>query len=169
LTIVNPRHLFDQADGLVAQPAGQPRQADLRRAISAAYYGIFHAALTAAANLAVGEVNQTKSEFGLVYRSIDHKWLRELCEDIGKRPLPAKFRPHFPVAGPDQNMIDFATAVVELQEKRNQADYDPLYRTNKTDATATIATARGALLRLQAAGIASRNAFLYLLLFRPRR
>jgi len=48
---LNPDHLFEQAERLVAPPpAGPPRQVDLRRAISAAYYGLFHFCLIAAAD-----------------------------------------------------------------------------------------------------------------------
>jgi hypothetical protein len=35
-----PEHLFEQADGLTA--AVESRPTDLRRAISNAYYGLFH-------------------------------------------------------------------------------------------------------------------------------
>src|SRR5215216_7618181 len=44
VAILNPEHLFDQAEKLIlSPPAGRPRQVDIRRAISAAYYGVFHA------------------------------------------------------------------------------------------------------------------------------
>jgi hypothetical protein len=55
MPVLNPDHLFDQAERLVATTAGgAPRQADLRRAVSSVYYGLFHAILTAAADLFVG-------------------------------------------------------------------------------------------------------------------
>jgi hypothetical protein len=39
LAILNPEHLFEQAEKLVIPPpAGPPRQVDIRRAVSAAYY-----------------------------------------------------------------------------------------------------------------------------------
>jgi hypothetical protein len=50
VTILNPDHLFDQADRLIVSTAGPPRQVDLRRAISAAYYGVFHIVATAVAD-----------------------------------------------------------------------------------------------------------------------
>src|SRR5262249_25719796 len=51
VAILDPEHLFDQADRLVAPPpAGPPRQADVRRAISAAYYAVFHGTLAAVAD-----------------------------------------------------------------------------------------------------------------------
>ena len=50
VAVLNPDHFFEQADTLMAPPAGAPRQVDLRRAISNAYYGVFHAILAAAAD-----------------------------------------------------------------------------------------------------------------------
>jgi hypothetical protein len=50
VAILNPDHLFEQANRLaVPFGPGSIRQVDVRRAISAAYYGLFHAVLTAAA------------------------------------------------------------------------------------------------------------------------
>jgi hypothetical protein len=51
MAILNPKHLLDQAARLIIPPpAGPPRQVDVRRAISSAYYGAFHATLIAAAS-----------------------------------------------------------------------------------------------------------------------
>jgi hypothetical protein len=50
MATLNPDHLLAQAERLIrAPPAGPPLQVDVRRAISAAYYSVFHAVLTAAA------------------------------------------------------------------------------------------------------------------------
>jgi hypothetical protein len=53
VAILTPEHLFEQADGLLnLYPRRKPRQTELRRAISAAYAGIFHFILTQAADAA---------------------------------------------------------------------------------------------------------------------
>src|SRR5918912_2888967 len=89
VAILSPDHLFEQAERLVEPPpAGPPRQVDIRRAISAAYYGVFHAVLAAAAHHFVGKTKRATSQYGLVYRSIEHKRLRELCEDLQKQTIP---------------------------------------------------------------------------------
>jgi hypothetical protein len=85
VTILNPDHLFEQADKLISPPpAGPPRQVDLRRAISSSYYGLFHACLVAAADEFVGVTQRATSRYALVYRSIDHKTLREVCNEAKK-------------------------------------------------------------------------------------
>jgi hypothetical protein len=83
LAILNPEHLLEQAGRLIAPGLrGQPRQVDLRRAISAAYYAVFHAALTLAADHFVGVTRRATSQYSLVYRSIDHRSLRDLCIEV---------------------------------------------------------------------------------------
>src|SRR5947207_6601479 len=59
VTIPNPEHLLQQAEKLIGAPTlGQPRQVDIRRAISAAYYALFHAASIEAADNLVGARNR---------------------------------------------------------------------------------------------------------------
>ena len=84
MAVLNPDHLLEQADGLIVPPGGgAPRQADLRRAISNAYYAVFHAVVTQAADELVGKTNRTTPRYALVYRSIDHSSLRKVCENVG--------------------------------------------------------------------------------------
>ena len=67
MATLNPDHLFEQADKLVVPPrAGPPRQVDLRRAISAAYYGIYHFCLTAAADEFVGVIHRATSRYAAI-------------------------------------------------------------------------------------------------------
>lgn len=169
MAILNPDHLFEQAEKLIQPPAaGPPRQVDLRRAISSAYYGVFHATLTKAADEFVGVTQRATPRYGLLYRSIDHGILRELCSEVKKQNLPKKYARYAPDTGFDLNIKAFATAVVELREKRHSADYDPLVRVKTADAKLAIDTARTALQRFANASEACRKSFLALLLFPPR-
>jgi uncharacterized protein (UPF0332 family) len=168
VAVLNPDHLFEQAERLIAPLAGAPRQVDLRRAISAAYYGVFHAALTAAADQFVGATKRSSSLYALVYRSIDHKTLRETCKEVQKQKLPAKYAPYVPKNGFGPNIRAFAASMLELQEKRLVADYDPAIRIKSLDASLAIRTARSAVNRFRKAGISPRKAFLALMLFSPR-
>jgi uncharacterized protein (UPF0332 family) len=168
VAILNLDHLFEQAEKLITIAAGPPRQVDIRRAISAAYYATFHATITAAADRFIGTTNRDTSRYGLVYRSVSHAWLRDLCKEA-KKPIPSnKFGPYVPSNGFGANINAFATAVAELQEKRHAADYDPMICMNKSDAALAISTARAALGRLERASEPERLAFLSLLLFSPR-
>ena len=168
MAILNPDHLFEQAEELISPRAGRPRQVDVRRAISAAYYAIFHATITAATDQFIGVTNRDESRYGLVYRSVDHRWLRELCTEVQKQTLTSKFKPYAPFGGFGANIAAFAAAVVELQVKRHAADYDVMTRINRSDAVLAIAGARAALSQFDKASQQERLAFLSLLLFAPR-
>jgi hypothetical protein len=165
----NPDHLFEQAEKLVAPPAaGPPRQVDLRRAISAAYYGIFHFCLAAAADEFVGATQRATSRYTLVYRSIDHKVLKDLCSEARKTTPPAKYLPYFPLGGFGPDIRAFSTAAIELQEKRHLADYNPQPRFKSSDAKLAISAARSAVHLFQMANEEHRKAFLTLLVCPPR-
>jgi uncharacterized protein (UPF0332 family) len=168
VAIFNPDHLFEQAEELIMPQSGRPRQADIRRAISAAYYGIFHATITKAVDQFVGATNRDKGHYSLVYRSVSHSRLRELCNEVQKPTLSNKYRPYVPPAGLGPHIVAVAEAIVELQEKRHSADYDVAIRMNRSDAALAISTARAALERFGKASQQEQLAFLSLLLFSPR-
>ncbi len=65
-------------------------------AISSAYYALFHEVSIAGADHFVGRAKQSEPLYALVYRSIDHRALRQLCEDLVKPTLPAKYARYVP-------------------------------------------------------------------------
>lgn len=168
MAVLNPDHLFEQAEKLIEPPPkGPPRQVDLRRAVSAAYYGTFHYMLTAAADEFVGITKRNTVRYALAYRSIDHRSLRELCEEA-KKPQPRPKYQRYAPNGFGPNIQAFANAFIDLQEKRHAADYDPAMRVKTSDARLAVQTARSAVGRFTTAAQASREAFLALLAFPPR-
>lgn len=169
MPVLNPDHLFDQAGTLAAPPqAGAPRQADIRRAISSAYYGVFHFTMIALADEFVGITQRSSTRYVLVYRSTDHRTLKDICNDLAKQTPPQKYAPYLPGNGLGPDIEAFATATVELQEKRHRADYNPEPRFRVSDATFAIGTARSAVRRFKRASQERQKAFLTLLLCPPR-
>jgi hypothetical protein len=169
VTLLNPSQLFDQADKLiVSSAAGAPRQVDLRRAVSAAYYGIFHIAAAAVADQFVGASRRTSPEYALAYRRIDHKSFKTLCNDVKSSTPSSKYAPFVPNGGFSIDLKAFAVAAVELQEKRHDADYNPLISVRASDAKALVATARDAEARFGRLSSDERRIFLCLLVFQPR-
>src|ERR1700731_2100373 len=139
----NPEHLFEQAEKLIVPPAaGRPRQVDVRRAMSSAYYAVFHALLAAAADEFVGKTKHTSVEYTLLYRSINHGWLRQLCDGLKGAQPAGKFSRFAPPAGFGPNIQALSLAVIDLQEKRHSADYDPLISVKTADALLAIRTGR---------------------------
>jgi hypothetical protein len=165
----DPEHLFKQAEKLVQPPpAGPPLQVDVRRAVSAAYYAVFHALLTAAADEFVGKTKHADAEYVLAYRSINHAALRKLCDGLKSASPPLRLAQHAPPNGFGADIQALAVAVIDLQEKRHSADYDPSMRVRTADALLAIRTGRRALARFDAAAPEVRKRFLALLLFSPR-
>jgi hypothetical protein len=140
----------------------------MRRAISAAYYGVFHATLAAAADLFIGVTQRATGLYGLLYRSVDHRWFRDLCVDAQKPRLPPRYHQYLPSGDLGVDIRAFAEAAIGLQEKRHSADYDPSIRVKGLDGIIAVQAGRDALRRFTAADESAREAFLALLLFRPR-
>jgi hypothetical protein len=169
MTIPNPEHLFQQAERLAAPAsAGPPRQTDLRRAISSAYYGLFHFILTCLADDMVGAIQRGTGRYALVYRSIDHRALRDLCVEAQKSTPSKKFSSIMPELGFGLDIQIFAAKTHELYESRNRADYDPQPRFVASDAKLAIDAARTARLHFTQADPGLKTLFLTLLLCPPR-
>jgi uncharacterized protein (UPF0332 family) len=141
---------------------------DIRRAISAAYYSVFHATLAAAADQYVGAVHRGTGRYALAYRSIDHQKVRDVCAKVKLPSIPRELSAYSPPDGFDSDTRDFASVLHELQQKRHDADYNPSIRVRTSDARLAISAARYALHRWEAANSTSRESFLGLLLFRIR-
>ena len=170
MAALNPEHLLEQAERLLEtkNSLGQVRQVDKRRAISAAYYAVFHFVLTTSADEFVGIRNRETTRYALVYRSIDHGSLERLCKSLSKQPLIEKYLKYIPNNGIGDNIREFSLLFVELKEKRHLADYDPAYRVKISDAKSSIASARSAIERFRSASPSRKKAFLTLLIFPPR-
>lgn len=166
----NPEHLLDQATRLITPlQVGARRQVDLRRAISSAYYAVFHALLGELADEFVGASQRNSNRYALVYRSVDHARLRQLCQDLARARLPQKYDSYTPTGGFGADVEAFAVTFIELQDKRHEADYDPSAHFRADDALLTVRIAREALRRLGRASAQQRKALLTLLAFPPRR
>jgi hypothetical protein len=169
MPILNPIHLFEQADKLVeAPPAGPPRQVDLRRAISSSYYAVFHLTLTALADEFIGAAHRGTDRYALMHRSVDHRAIKDLCSVVSQSKPPAKYGPYVPANGFGPELLTFASAFIDLQDKRHRADYDVATRYRQLDARLAITTGRSAMTGFTAADAAKRRMFLTLLLCRPR-
>lgn len=170
MAVLNPDHFFEQADLLMAAPAaGPPRQVNLRRAISNAYYGVFHFVLTELADEFVGKTKRTSQRYAAVYRSLDHRTFKQICLDLQKSPPPVRYAAFLPRNGMGNTIAEFAVAVVELQERRHRSDYDPSSRFKTSDAQIAVRTARRAIIRFRRASPERRKTFLTLLLCPPRQ
>ena len=94
--------------------SGRPRQAMLRRAVSTAYYAMFHALCQSNADTLVGpSPSGPDPELWLdTYRTLEHRAAKNrLASSISSRQDPA--------------IRNFARTFGSMQEQRINADYDP--------------------------------------------
>ena len=129
--MIDPQELIDACRKLLAPP---PSDADIRRAISTAYYALFHTLAASNAELIAGQPSSVISE---------HAWertYRRLEHGRARNNLRA-----------DRNLLsqsgdDFVALFIEAQGYRLQADYDPNAPVNLSLA-ANIVTRAGAAVR----------------------
>lgn len=147
---MTPSDLIKTADKLLSASAGRrPLQSDLKRAISTAYYAMFHALCKNSADCLVGTAGANRSEraWRQMYRSIDHGFARAQCKN---KQVIKRF--------PD-DIRTFASDFVDLQQKRTGADYDPASEFKIEDAQTWLETATVDISRLENAPVKDRRAF----------
>jgi len=112
--------LLEQAAFLAGRESARPKQASLRRAISAAYYALFHLLASEAACLAA-PANPPNLR-AQVQRALAHADMKDSCAAITNAKPSAVF---VQLAGvPSHHLVRVATAFIQLQEARHKADYD---------------------------------------------
>ncbi len=111
----------------LAGASGDPSrtEAHLRRAVSTAYYALFHKILRAAAERFIGADQQDSAGYALIYRSFEHRRMKEVCEALDVPILREKLRASLGRSMVSQDTRDFANAFGDLQEYRHLADYHP--------------------------------------------
>lgn len=110
------RHLTDRERG-----PGRPRQASLRRAISAAYYALFHFLVGGACSQVVGVAADRRAVRALLARAFKHSEMREACRQIIR--LSAAGQPFRGFQIPVE-LVEVARTLCDAQEERHSADYD---------------------------------------------
>lgn len=126
--------LLEQAQHLVRREQRRPRQASLRRAISTAYYALFHLLVFEAVRVLMGSAIKDVRFQARLQRSFVHRQLREISRAFTFPGPSAKSQPpRLPaevedfvksIATPPPDLIIVAEAVVDLYDARQEADYD---------------------------------------------
>ena len=140
-----------------AEPDGNPTQEDLRRAVSTAYYALFHTLSNECADLLVGATttDRASDEWTQAYRALDHRQLRSQCG----RAEVARYH---------QGLQDFAVTFRRLQEYRHQADYSPRADFAQDQVSAIIDRAASAMAAFNAVPEDERRRFIVYLTLRRR-
>lgn len=140
---------------------GRPLETDLRRAISTAYYALFHCLANCCADTIVGGTgsNRSGTAWNQAYRALDHGLTRRRCVS---RSGIARFPP---------DIQKFADFFVLMQAMRHLADYDPdakdapIWPLSRSAIIGIINDVEDVIRRFNQAPIADRRAFaVYVLL-----
>jgi len=141
---------------LPAFSGAQPSQESLRRAISTAYYAMFHALAASNADCIIGPPRNaiTEHAWRRVYRGLEHRAARTLLRN-------------------DQSLFSaqtrhFANIFGQLQDVRHIADYDPGQMFTRAQADAWISRAEAAITDFMRIGIEERTAVAVQSLIRHR-
>jgi hypothetical protein len=155
---------------LLADPtaAAPPPDAQLRRAVSTAYYAVFHTALTTAAGRFMGTGATMSAGYALLYRGFNHGQMRRLCEDVDKSTLSPRLQQQLGRLAVHPQLRIFATNFVGLQQLRHMADYDPHVQLFHADAVDAVSAAEQAIEALRLAPDDERTDLLALLLASAR-
>jgi uncharacterized protein (UPF0332 family) len=114
----------------------EPKQVDLRRAVSAAYYGLFHMLTTEAA-----QNWRHQSQRDRFARMFDHGRMKTCSSRVSSRPLPAD-PAEIPIA---TNLKLVADSFVKLQQARHTADYENSHVWSRTQVWDVISEAEDAM------------------------
>ena len=149
--------LIAQSKRLANASPKKPRDVDLRRAMSGAYYALFHELAGTAADLLVGTASASRSQraWRQVFRALSHGEAKVRCQS-----LPTSF---------SRDLQSVASSFVDLQELRHAADYDPDAEFFRKDVQNHILQAADAIGKVRAAPVKDRRAFVVWLLFPNRK
>jgi uncharacterized protein (UPF0332 family) len=130
--------LLEQALHLANREPRRPKQASLRRAISTAYYALFHLLIHEATR------NWKKApQRALLARAFEHRGMKSACGKKTKeldefvRSKPRKSAAELAIAN---HLRTVASAFIEAQEQRHIADYDNSKQWTRTEVLSQIAT-----------------------------
>lgn len=133
----------------------RPSQANLRRALSTAYYAVFH---SLAATVAATLMGKGRSDaWHQAYRALEHGSAKNACQNMrAVREFPPEIQ-------------GFAKTFSDLQSERHQADYALDGRYSKQDVHAKIDEAEAAISQLEGADLRQRRRFAAHVLFKRRQ
>lgn len=150
--------LLDQAQFLATWERAEARQASLRRAVSTAYYGLFHFLIEEASSALMPA--SPKGLRATFRRTFEHRTMKSACEAIWR--VQASAAPEALLELPlEPELRAMARVFVDLQAARQSADYDLVHPVTRVEALGYIETARDAIAGWhRISGRPNANAFL---------
>lgn len=134
--------LFAQAETLASLDLRRPKQVNLRRSVSAAYYAVFHFLVDESCRAQLGTQHQLAGYRDALSRAFSHTAMRAACNSYRSGSLKPTVLKSLPLVGGKYSIPaaiqNLAGTFAELQEKRHLADYDRSERFRRSDVQALI-------------------------------
>jgi hypothetical protein len=131
--------LLQQAQDLAQVDPRRPKQANLRRAVSSAYYGLFHYLVAKASQAVVGTAPERLGFRQATARAFEHGTMKAACKAFESGTWPAALKtPMSSVGSVPVPLQQICLTFKDLQDQRHSADYDLAQRFTRTDVLATV-------------------------------
>lgn len=118
--------LLEQAGHLARRERRKPKQASLRRALSAAYYALFHLLTSEASRRLVGTDPARASLRGIVQRAFGHADMSEAAQGFASANPSRKVSGALGSTAVAPELRRVARTFVDLRQLRHDADYNTL-------------------------------------------
>ena len=139
-----PRELLAQATLLATKEPRRPRQACLRRSVSACYYALFYLLVeTAARRLVSG--NDRQGLRNCLSRTFDHGVMKRVARQFADRNVSPKLKPGLNGLPLQDEIVKVAAVFVDLQQHRHEADYDMGRQFTRVEVLSIVSDAERAL------------------------
>src|SRR5437016_2101551 len=129
--------LLAQAGVLARREPRRPKEASLRRSISASYYALFHYLIDECTRMIVGTAHNRVGLRQFAARAFIHGKMKAVCEEFAKStPKNELLKPFWNTLNVSNNLEvrTIAENFIDLQEQRHAADYDLSRRFTRNDA-----------------------------------
>ena len=156
---MNPQDLISSARRQAGGSGrGRPRQTDLCRAVSSAYYAMFHTLARCGADLLAGATRASRSQPAWVqtYRALEHGQALNRCRNSS---VVSRFPPA---------IQEFADCFAEMQRRRHYADYAPVTSFTRLHVAMLLDQTAQVINQFNNAPVRDRRAFAIYVLFRLR-
>lgn len=151
--VIDPGELIASSRKLLD---GKPSEADMRRAVSAAYCALFHHRSMHFSAILIRPAPTAFTRAWLpVYRYPDHGPAKQRCMETAKHGFPVAF-------------VRYALIFADLQQRRIDADYNPVLAVTQQDAEAAISTSEQTMALFDAERPDHQRAFVLFLCLRPK-
>jgi len=147
--------LFAQAEMLAKVDARKPKQVNLRRAVSSAYYALFHFLVEESCSLIFGRQHGQAVYRYTLGRAFVHNVMKQASvsfaggtlKDAIIKGLPRDAAGKYPIRA---SIREIAVVFKELQEQRNHADYDRNERFERSEVLMLIEQAQDVIANFSA-------------------